>query len=295
MKEIYEFRINYDFANFLFDDGKDIGQLSKSIKIVRLTKDDPRFYKIPIIEEKVTEKYNQGFFFGWKIIRKYTKKEIDNAALFQYIIKQAFEPQGDASGTQYDDSVACGICGANAKQIGPLKLKKGSIPKKDISRTIAGEVVVSERFVNAFNKHNLSGLLFKSVLFNNKPSNYYQPIIISPELNLTGQTIAGDDPFKSSEYSSGGVYSISNYEIKFDMEVYKCPLGHMIGLNLLSEAYVFKESFLFDFDCFSTKQKLGVRRGVLRPEPIYICSPSFRKMVIQEKITGIDFEITHIG
>lgn len=293
MKETLELRINYDYAHLLFkpDEGKNLGT---SVRIVEISKDDPRYSQIPIISKQVKEKYDRGFYFSWKIKRKYSKAELEAALLLHLKIKPVFEPAGAECGTVYDESVACEICGANRKQVGALRLKKGSIPNKDIARTIAGEVVVSEKFAEVFKRYSLKGALLEPVIFDKGTFNYYQLIASSPELELTKNTITGDNPFKSSEGSSGGVYNISGYDIIFEKEVYKCPQGHLVGLNLLSEPYVLNTPLIKDFDFFSTKQKIGVKRGLLRPEPVYLCSYKFMKMVEEEKLTGFDFEIANI-
>jgi hypothetical protein len=294
MKEIFEFRINYDYAGLLFkpNEGKNI---DTSVKVVEITKDDPRYDKIPLIDKQVKERYDEGFYFGWDIRRKYGKKELETALLLHMKIKTTFEPSGEECGTIYDESVACDICGANRKQIGPLKLKKGSIPNRDIAITIAGEVVVSTRFVEACRNYGLKGLSFEPVVFENGPSNFYQVLTSSPALELTNKTIAGVDPFNLSE-SSEEVESIiiSDYDIDFEIEVYKCPKGHTIGLNLLSELYVFTPPSIGKYDYFATKQKSGVKRGLLRPGPEYLCSSAFRKTVEAEKLKGFVFEVAHI-
>jgi len=293
MKEILELRVNYDYAHLLFkeDEGKNIGT---SVRIIELSKEDPRYSQIPIISKQVLEKYGQGFFFGWQIKRKYSKAELDTAMLFLMKIKSVFEPAGEECGTIYDESVACEICGIGRKQIGTLILKKGSIPKKDIARTIAGEVIVSEKFADAFKKMNLRGASLEPIVFGKEVSNYYQLVSSSPELELTKNTITGNNPFKSTEGSSGGTYDIQGYKVVFQKEVYKCPKGHLIGLNLLSEPYVLDTPSINAYDFFVSKQMLGTKQGLLRPEPLYLCSSSFKKMVEKEKLTGFDFEIAHI-
>jgi len=209
-------------------------------------------------------------------------------------IKTVFEPTGEECGTVYDESVACEICGANRKQVGTLRLKKGSIPNKDIARTIAGEVLVSERFAEAFKRHGLRGMSSESITLDESISEFYQLIVSSPELELSQETLAGIDPFDFSESSEGGELNVSGYNIKLGKEIYKCPKGHTVGLNLLSEPFVLNSPLIKDFDLFSTKQKTGVKRGLLRPEPLYICSYTFMKMVEEEKLTGFDFEIAYI-
>lgn len=274
MKETLELRINYDYAHLLFraDEGKNMGT---SVKVVELSKEDSRYRQVPIIAEEVRKKYNRKFFFGWQIGRKYSRRELDTAILLHLKIKTIFEPTGEECGTLYDETAACTVCGANGKQVSPLILEKGRIPKKDIAKTIGGEVVVSEKFVNAVRHRNLKGLQLGAV----NVEKYYQ-LTANMDIELSPNTIVGINPFDLSTSNEG--------------EIYKCPKGDTIGLNLLSEPYVLASQSIGKYDFYASRQKVGVKRGFLRPEPIYFCSPAFRKMVEEEKLSGFEFEITNI-
>lgn len=278
MKEILELRINYDYANLLFkaDEGKNLGT---SVKVVELSKDDPRYNQVPIIAKQIQQKYEKAFFFGWEIKRKYSKKELEAVTLLHLKIKTVFEPAGEECGTLYDETASCEVCGANRKQISPLTLKHGSVPKKDIARTIAGEVVVSEKFAAACKQRGLKGLVLEPIIFDKGTSNFFQ-LTASSQIELSHNTLAGINPFDLSTSDNG--------------EIYKCPKGHTIGLNLLSEPYVLNSQSIGEYDFFASKQKVGVKRGLLRPEPIYFCSQVFRKMIEEEKLSGFEFEITNI-
>lgn len=275
MKEIIELRINIDYANLLFQEfeGKKIGS---SIKVIEITKDDPRYQQIPLIAEEVKRKYDRTFFYGWKIKRKYSKKEIENAELLQLKIKSIFEPTGEECGTIFDESESCDICGANRIQISPLILKKGTIPKKDIAKTIGGEVIVSDRFLNAVKRRNLKGLKLSPTNLNK-----YSQLNTDAQIELTLDTVSGINIFDLYSSDEG--------------EIYKCPMGHNIGLNLLSEASVLKNELIANNDFIKSKQKIGVKRGLLRPEPIYFCSQAFRLMVEEEKLRGFEFEAVNIN
>jgi hypothetical protein len=43
-----------------------------------------------------------------------------------------------------------------------------------------------------------------------------------------------------------------------------------------------------------TKQHVGVRRGLLRPEPMLLISPRLWESVIQQKLSGMNFEVVHL-
>jgi hypothetical protein len=278
MKESLEIRINLKYADLLFapGEGKEIFNM---VKLVQVDRDDPRYDRIPEVAKMVREKHNQAFFFGWAIKRKYSAKEWNEASLIHVMITTGFEPAGEDCGTLYDESTACEICGANRTQTGPLILDSGSIPHKDIAWTIAGEVVVSEKLVRVFEERGLKGVVFEPVFTGKVTSKYYQPIP-TIKLDLTANTVTGINPFDFSTTSMG--------------EVYKCPRGHTLGLNILSEPHVLKSTDIAKGDFFESNQKIGVKRGLLRPPPIYLCSPAFRKMVEEEKLTGFAFEIARV-
>lgn len=273
MKEVCELRINNTFIDLLPKTiiGNDIGPVTR----IKIEKGTSEYQSIKDIAEKIKAKNSESFFYGWGINRKYSKSELANALLFTLNMSNVFEPTGEECGTLYDETAACEICGANRKQVSPLILKKGTIPKKDIAKTIGGEVVVSEKFVNAVKQRNLKGLQLSPI----NVEKYYQ-LTADTEIELTPNTIVGINPFDLSTSSEG--------------EIYKCPKGDTIGLNLLSEPYVLNSQIIGEYDFFASKQKIGVKRGLLRPEPIYFCSPAFRKMVEEEKLSGFEFEITNI-
>jgi hypothetical protein len=234
MREIIEFRINNEYAHLLLKPNE--GKRNASNTIIHITKEDLKFEQIRILCKDIRERKNDFFFLYSNIKREYSKEELGQATLLQIKLKTTFEPAGEECGTIYDETEACEICGANRKQIGTLKLKKGSIPKKDIARTIAGEVVVSERFKEIFEQRNLRGIEFLPIEFARGVSGYYQ-VIVNSELELTTNTIAGVNVFDFSKGSESQEFTLQNgISVKLKQEVYKCSKGHTIGLNLLSEA-----------------------------------------------------------
>lgn len=277
MKEIYEFRIVYKFSSLLFgvNEGKNLGQVSKSIKIVHLTKEDPRFDQIPIVDKFVNEKYNRSFFMGWSIIRNYTKRELDNAKLLFLKITNTFEPCGEENGTMYDESSGCKICGATRQQISPLFLNEKSLPNKDISISIAGEVLVSKKFKENCDNNKITGISFEKIYENRKELEYFQ-LFAKTKIELSQKTILGINPFDFSGANGN--------------EIYNCPNGDTIGLNILSQPIVVDNLDINSYDFFSSTQMIGVKRGLLRPQPIYFCSQRIRELVKKEQLKGFDFE-----
>jgi hypothetical protein len=295
MKETIEIRINYEYSNLLFNsnEGKDLGQISKSVKVIKLSNKDFRYDKIPVVSREVKKKYGKDFFYGWKIKRSYSKKELELAKILQLKVKTTFESSGEECGTQFDYSESCEICGVNRKQIGYLKLSKAHIPKKDISRTISGELVVSEKFAAVVQKNKIQGVILKPVILNEMKSNYYQ-LISDVKLDLSKKTLTGINPWDFSENSDELNFSIAGHDIKIDKEIYKCTKGHLLGLNILSEAFIKDNQSINENDFFESNQKIGVKRGLLYPASILFCSQKLRRIILEEGLTGFDFEVAHI-
>jgi hypothetical protein len=288
MKETIEFRINNDYAHLLIQPvkAKNLG----SVSVIEITRDNPNFDLIARLSRIIREEFNDSFFFYSNPKRSYTKKELAEATLLMASVTATFEPAGEENGTFYDESNACEICGANRRRVGPLRLKTGSLPEKDIARTIAGEIVVSEKFVQAFGKRGLRGACSEPVMLNRGSSSYYSLEITSDGLDLSENTVAGVNVFDLSESCEAGTFEVAGSQTVVLKEVYRCPKGHTIGLNLLSAPHVLDSHSVNTFDFFASNQKTGVKRGLLRPEPIYFCSPSFMKMVEEEKLSGFSFE-----
>ena len=275
MKEFVELRIYKKYAHLLLsrNEGRDLGQYI----VIEIPVYDDRLIKVKRLNEEIKSKYNDFLFLYSEVKRKYSRGEIEGAELLHLRIKKSFEPSGEECGTLYDEISACEICGANRKQVTPLKLKKGTIPNLDIAKTIGGEVVVSSKFAGALAKWGLKGISLKPI--GNGETDFYQLVALC-EVELSTKTLVGINAFDLSA--------------ECESEVYKCPCGVSIGLNLLSEAYILRNSLVNSYDFMVSKQRIGLKRGLLRPEPLYFCSPTFRKMIEVEKINGFNIEIARL-
>ena len=73
----------------------------------------------------------------------------------------------------------------------------------------------------------------------------------------------------------------------------RCPLGDLIGLNLLSEVSICAASRGHD-DVVCSRQFIGVRRGLLRPCRVIVISPKFWTLIESENLKGVDIEVAHL-
>ena len=282
MRESIDFRIAERHAQRLLkpEDGKRLG--SSTRKLV-LDTHDIRYAQVGRIEREF-RKQGSVFVLGWDIRRKYTKKELEAAELLHLCLRSAFEPEGESCGTQYDDVAACGHCGAGARQLNELRLDPGSMPRgKDLARTIAyNEVIVSARLVEALHAHGITGARFLPVLRKRGKGvidAWHQLEVTSRPLRVAPVTRFGIDPFDPDAAGE-----------------YRCPLGHVLGLNILSELSVVREDW-DGSDVCATRQWTGVRSrngGAFRPHPLLLISQKLRRLLSELKAKGFELEVAHL-
>jgi hypothetical protein len=282
MRETYEFRVVEDYAHRLFrpDEGKLLG--SGMIRLIKLSGDDPRLPQVGELRRIIDRESGRTFFHGWNIERRYSKAEIEAATLFRLQVTAVFEPAGEERGTKYDEASACSRCGAGAQQIGPLILDLKRIPKgKDIAKTIAGEIVVSQRVVELLERHRITGVALNPVRMSAASSaesrDWFQLTVQHVDAEIVAPTRVGIDPFNDD--ASGEC---------------RCPLGDLIGLNLLSEVTI-GATTRGQADFVGSRQFIGVRRGLLRPERVVFISPRVRALFEAEKLKGAEVEIARLA
>ena len=300
MKELLELRIHSEYAHLLFreDEGKRLGD---SIRLIRIDTSKPIFKQVGEVRKKLLEQHNEYLFHGWEYIREYSKEEIRDARFFQ-IFPFPFMVAGEQCGTKYDESTACPICGAGAKMIPPLKMRRSSIPKKDISWTLGWgeEIIVTERFRQVMEENGITGMRFEPVYCRNKPIEYFQ-LLPTYYAELSEKTKCGINPFDLRERDEKGFYYPKYNEEGVPIiaymppPVYKCPNGDNVGLNVLSEGYVKNDSTIGGLDYFASRQTVGHKGvGLLRPHHLQFCSPKMRQVILDNDLKGAVFEVAHI-
>lgn len=293
MKELFEFRIFKDNYHFLPQPNPAV--FNGAIWILTITKDDPLFLEMFRLNTYFKDELNKPFYGIGVCNRSYLKKELDNAPLLHFFTRKQFQPAGEECGTFYDNSTACEICGAHSRQIGPLILKRKSIPKADVASTIAGEMIFSKKFVHLFEEGNLKGASFDPVFSEDGRTDFYQMKFLATALSVVEPTKIGLDVFNDlPDYEDRTWFDQQGNETTEHVQ-FKCPKGHLLGGNLISELYVDRCTDISDLDVMTTKQLAGARVGVMRPTELFLCSQALRQLVVNEKLTGFSFEIAHVN
>jgi hypothetical protein len=289
MKEVYEFRVREKYAGRLFgpNEGKKLGWTKQfgdefvTVRKVELDANDPKFKRVGELNALIKKDRSDFFFAGWDIHRRYTADDVGQAKLFLLCRIATFEPTGEECGTRYDESSACPNCKSGAKQVSPLFLDWKRIPKnKDIARTIAGEIVVSKRVADLFDRHSITGAKFGPVFYRPASSaeskDWFQLLTESCEAEVTAPTKAGTNPF--DEDTKGQ---------------FRCSNGDLIGLARLSEVSISHSSYN-GFDIVASRQFVGTRGGLLRPERFLLVSPKLQQVIREKKLKGCKLEVAHL-
>ncbi len=281
MHELIDFRLFEEYAaKFLLPSvGKKLGSVTRQLVV---SAGSDLYAKVEHADKEIKESGKGGVFGGWNITRKYTSKELAAAELFKLQITAYFEPEGTACGTDYDELAVCPHCGAGRRLLGDLILDLGKVPKgKDFAQTIArDEWIVSERLVMLLQTYGMTGATFEPVrsLMKRREGSpmWYRLNITSPAVEVAAPTRFGIDPFDDDP--SGR---------------YRCPEDHVVGLNILSELSIKRDSW-DGVDIAMTRQTVGNRQGVLVPAPLIIVSPRLRQLLAENDIKGFKTEVAYL-
>ena len=198
------------------------------------------------------------------------------------MITAFFEPEATYCGSIYDYSNVCVHCGVGRQLIGDLVLDLSKVPKnKDFAQTIArDEWIVSEKLMKLMQDNDIKGVAFNKVSSKNKLRksvlNWYQLKITYPVVETMFPTRYGINPVDDD--SQG---------------LYRCPLGHIEGLNLLSELSIKRDTFNHLYDIAVTRQHVGRHANAIMPHPLIVISPRLRELLVSNDIKGFKTEIAY--
>ncbi len=281
VKEQLDLRIVEEYARPWLPDDRGTIMGSGIVRQLVVDTDDP----ILAVVAEAQAHYRamgQWFFHGWNFRRRYSKAELDAAEIFQATF-HSVEIAGEDYGTKYDEYRACPMCGCGATQANELVLDRKRLSRrKDFIETLACELVASSRVAEAFQRYEVSGVRFDAMRCAGSDvssDEWMQLIATSHDARLAPATVAGCRPLEdpNSEESAR----------------YRCPLGHRLGLNLISEAFVERSSW-DGKDVAYSNEYFGSHQGLLRPRRLIFVSQKVREVIEQEKLRGVTLEVAHL-
>lgn len=280
MQEFLELRLPEEHAKLFLGSG-DGEVIDGWVRHVDLPVGDPRLQRVAELEVEWRAR-GRAFVLGWDVGRSYAPVELENSELLQLDITATFESAGEECGTIYDQQNVCSLCGAGRRIVPPLRADMRRVPKgKDLAQTIAGdEWLVSARMAEAISRHRVAGAELRPVSYTGRlpgaTSHWYQLVATSHPISIAPATRFGINPFDAD-----------------DLGEYRCPRGHVRGLNLLSELSVDRMGW-DGSDVAITREFVGVRRGLLVPRPLVLISHKFWHVLRDEKMRGWRVERVHL-
>lgn len=227
------------------------------------------------------KKHNLPCPFGsWDIVRSYTPHEIRNARLFMLRLPPT-HMAAEEYGSEYDESSSCTQCGAGARQVGPLRIHNGKLPRsRDIIQLWGGELLISGRATSLIREQRISGYSVRPLAASRRYSTirsapYSHLIITSRPVQLANDLAFCEHPFDTE--SRG-----------------RCACGNIAGLQLLSRLSVDQSSWDGD-DFAQTDVFIGSRAGLFRPSRLLLISKRCFELFRLAKIKGYRFEIVELA
>jgi hypothetical protein len=276
MRETIEIRLSTDKAQNFLPPG--IGDDWDITRRLELDVDDPLVETIRKHEEEEHRRGTTMVTF-WQVRRRYSQRELHSAELLWLRVRPFFEPTGEECGTLYDESQACASCGSGARQSSELRLDFKRIPKgRDIAQTLGGELVVSSQLAEAMRRHGITGMELRPVLGKQgeRSNAWHQLVIPSCSLEVVAPTQVGNSFFVP------------------EPDAARCPIGHVLGLRVLSEVHVSRTS-LDGNDWACTRQCVGMRQGLFRPQPLMLISQRLYRLLSDMNVRRLDVEVAHLS
>jgi hypothetical protein len=274
MRETIELSISLDKAvSFL---PPEVGEDRELTRRLVLPSNDPLLEKVRE-HEHAWQRRGSTMLTYLEVHREYTPRELQQAEMLWLRVRPFFEPTGEDCGTVYDETKDCPKCGFGARQVGPLHLELKRIPRRDIARTLGGEIVVSARLAEEMRAAGLRGYELGPVVSRQgKPTpHWYQLLLPECLVELAPQTQVGADFFVPEPDEA------------------RCPEGHVVGFDVLSEVYV-QRSSVGEADWFRTRQAVGQRMGPYRPLPLLLISQRLYRFLMVRKVKRFDVEVAHL-
>lgn len=221
-------------------------------------------------------------YSSWFIERIPTRDEVDGTELFLLKVWNVLSTSGEDGGTRYVEGSACPICGAGAAHVPPFRLPAHYLRRSaPICRTLDEKYILSNVVADGLSSCGCAGYRLEkiettvrrpSIERDSSLSAFYLPE--APTVVIGEQTRFGGSPIMTASPTSG-----------------PCPMGDTAGLNLLSQAYIQRNSW-GGSDLVYSDKFVGARKGpgMLRPGRLLFCSHRAMRCLSAFKLRNVRFE-----
>ena len=152
-------------------------------------------------------------------------------------------------------------------------------------------------------EHGFEGADFLPVRQKHDPSSeskeWFQLSVKSSSAEIVPPTIVGkgifdhDEEDQSQDGKPKKIVTGDYVQILHPLDSERCPTGDLLGLNLISEVSLKRDSYN-GADIFSSKQFVGTRRGLFRPRRLIFISQKLRHFFEEKKLRGFGCEVAYL-
>jgi hypothetical protein len=274
MRETIEFRLDEEDAQRYLR--SPLGHtLHGSVRLIRVSPGSAAYEAVAAAEGEW-----RGLVGYWSLTRRYSRAELESAELVWARPQRMFEPGGEGCGTEYDESTTCPVCGVGRRQVSTLRVDAHRIPRTtDVAFTLGDDFVISARLTTILEREGLTGVRVEPVLDcpgRRVVDRWSQLVVSSAPVALVEPTRFGINPFHDDATGQ-----------------YRCPFGHVAGLNMLSEPYLLRSDW-DSSDVVQARQRIGRRAGLLVPLPLLFISQRAYRVFVAEGVGGLRYEVAHL-
>lgn len=255
-----------ELNEYFLNQGMDAVYTLSGVLKVRLYADTLEFTVL------MDELRKRGLEYGYSEVREYTKKELEEAKLFQMVLPFPYEMDGEIPnyGTTYEES--CSDCNVGLIQTSDLIVNVKKFSKYDIA-TLMPEILISERVRLLLEENEITGYTLRPVTdFKRRTDTLLYQLVITNTL-----------PEMSSQIRTEVSYFRGNKKFK----PYPCKICGRNGKIRRSEAIYEKAKLTKVSDFNLSDEYFGINMYCVQD---IIVTQKLRKVFKENKISRIIFD-----
>ena len=204
--------------------------------------------------------------------------------------KGATSESGESCKSSYNLEDSCDVCGTGAKLVGNLRTKGITKIKKDFFTTLDDDFIISKSLYEDLIKMKLRlGDLKRIVDYKNNELPFYHlntVLYFPPAIKKDGLIIEDQcQVCKRNGFFNKAIIG----DIKMNIPTHVFPVS--LHYSMIDNKFLSLSDFFFTWECMGLSNLVAKVNNVVRyARPLLIVSKSFKSILEQNKIKGLEFE-----
>jgi len=204
--------------------------------------------------------------------------------------KATTSESGESCKSNYNLEDSCDVCGTGAKLVGKLRTKGLTKIKKDFFTTLDDDFIISENLYEDLIKIRLKlGNLKRIVDYKNNELPFYHlntVLYFPPAIKKDGLIIEDQcQVCKRNGFFNKAIIG----DIKMNIPTQVFPVN--LHYSMIDNKFLNQSDFFFTWECMGLSNLVAKGNNVVRyARPLLIVSQSFKSILEQNKIKGLEFE-----